>query len=435
MTTADLILINGHIITMNSEQPCAEAIAVHKGHITNVGTNEQILTLKDKETIMLDLGGKTVLPGFIDTHVHGASLGKLLSQIDLRNVQSILKIQQKLKNWVEKRPKGEWIIGRGWSQDQLKEHRYPNRFDLDAVAPNNPVFLLRVCGHLGVVNSKAMKLAGITTQSKIPEGGWIDKDKETGEPNGILRDNALRIVYKVLPELSQEALSEACLLACKRMVKEGITTVHWIMNSRYELHILQRLRDAGKLPLRIYVMIPIDYLDHLVGLGLSTGFGCCRLKIGSVKILADGSLGARTAALKEAYKDAPERRGMLLHSEEQLKSLIEKAHHEEMQLAIHAIGDMTIEVTLRILDEVLRRMPRENHRHRIEHVSVLNQRLLKKIKSLSLIASVQPHFAISDFWVGERLGERRSKWTYAFKSLISEGILTVGGSDSPVEPV
>jgi len=430
-----MVLVNGNITTMDSEQSKAQALAIKQGKFIAVGTNTQILSYVGENTRKIDLKGKTVVPGFIEAHVHGASLGRLLSQINLRNVKSIKEIQQKVGQWAKKTDEGKWIVGRGWDQDKLVENRYPSRFDLDQVAPNHSVFLLRVCGHLGVANSEAMRLAEITKQTKPPKGGRIDREPKTGEPNGILRENALNLIYDILPESTEKNLFATCLSVCQRMVEEGITTAHWIISSANELRVIQRLDDRDMLPLRIYVLIPVEFLENLVELGLSTGFGSNKIKIGSIKMLADGSLGARTASLKQPYNDAPGTDGMLLYSQKQLEKFVKKAHEANLQLAIHAIGDRTVEIVLKILEKTLKKMPKENHRHRIEHASVLNLGLISKMKELGVIASVQPHFVVSDFWIIDRLGKARARWTYAFKSLLKKGVTTMGGSDAPVEPV
>ncbi|UCH31022.1 MAG: amidohydrolase [Candidatus Bathyarchaeota archaeon] len=413
----------------------AQAIAIEKGKFVAVGTNEKILSLADETTKKLDLKNKTVVPGFIDTHVHGEALGDRFSQMNLRNVKSIKDIQQRVKNWVNRIPEGQWILGRGWDQDKLAEHRYPSISDLDQVAPRNPVFLLRVCGHLGVTNSRALQLAGINKDTKLPQGGYIDKSLENAEPSGIVGENALELIYRVLPVSNERTLMDVCFSAVQKMVEKGITTVHWIVSSPKEILALQKLESDQRLPLRIYLIIPIEHLNKLAGLGIQTGFGDDKIKIGCVKILADGSLGARTAALKQPYSDAPGTRGMLLYSKKQLKNFVEKTHKADLQLAIHAIGDRTIEMVLEILEKVLQKRPKEQHRHRLEHASVLSPRLINKMKNLGIVVSVQPHFAISDSWLINRLGESRARQTYAFKSLISSGIIAIGGSDAPIEPV
>lgn len=435
MLHPDLIIINATLINPDSEQPIAEAIAIKNGIITAVGTNEQVLSLKGEETAKIDVKGRTIVPGFVDCHAHGAWLGQSLLEINLRNVTSINEIKERVRERANDTPKGSWIFGHGWDQDKLSKHRYPNLQDLDEAAPNHPVFLRRVCGHLAVINSEAMKKAGIFNDTPSPKGGQIDRDPKTGSPNGVIRENALDLVHKVMPERSEETLTNAIIQASEKMVQEGLTTVHWIISSGKELRILQKLSKKNLLPIRLYVLIPVEYLDNLIELGLTTGFGNDHVRVGSVKILADGSLGARTAALKEPYTDSPTTNGMMLYSKDQLEEFIEKAHNADLQLAIHVIGDKSAETVLRLVKETLEKTPKAEHRHRLEHASVLNPELIQDIQEVNMIASVQPHFIISDFWVKDRLGEDRTRWTYALKSLIKGGIVVVGGSDAPVEPI
>jgi predicted amidohydrolase YtcJ len=434
MLYADLILLNGNITTMNSEQPRAQAVAVKAGKFVAVGTDKQILPYADENTKKIDLHGKFVVPGFIDAHVHGAFLGRSLSQINLRDAKSVKEIQQKVRQRAEETPKGRWIIGNGWDQERLAENRYPSRFDLDAVTPNHPVLLIRVCGHLGVVNSEALKLAGIAKKTEAPEGGCIDSDL-SGVPSGVLRENALDLVFDILPKSTDEEVTHVCLLACQKMVEEGITTAHWIVNSASEMRVLQKLKERGILPLRVYALIPIEHLNNLAELGLSTGFGDEKLRIGSVKILLDGSLGGRTAALKQPYNDSPNTKGMMLYTHKQLKQFAEKAHEANLQLAIHVIGDKAAETVLDTLERIVKKTSRADHRHRLEHASVLNPQLINRAREIGVVVSVQPHFIVSDFWIPDRLGKPRARWTYAFKSLLQAGVLLMGGSDAPVEPV
>ncbi|MFQ6064138.1 MAG: amidohydrolase [Candidatus Bathyarchaeia archaeon] len=432
---ADAALINGNVITMNPSKPQAQAIAIKHNRIIEVGKNEEVEPLIKKHTRVINLKGKTVLPGFIDTHTHIVGFGKALTEVNLRNIRSIKEMQKKLERRAEETPEGEWILGHGWDQDRLEEKRYPSRWDLDKFSPNNPVVFTRVCGHLYVVNSTALEKAGITAETIQPLGGKIDKDPKTGEPTGILRDNAIDLVDKVMPEPSEQQLTEACSLACQKAVEAGLTSVHWIIHSAAEIRVIQKLRAQNKLPLRVYVLIPVRFLDHLIHVGLSTGFGDDMVRIGSVKILSDGSLGARTAALEEPYSDAPSTRGMMLYSEERLRELIMRVHEAGLQLAVHAIGDRAMDVVLIAVEKASKKTPRRDYRHRIEHASVLNEKLIEGMKRLKMIASVQPHFVVSDFWVMDRLGSKRARWTYAFKTLIQAGIPIVGGSDCPVEPI
>ncbi len=435
MGSADLVLINGNIITMNPEQPRAQAIAIKYEKIVEVGTNNEIKPWVNKNTKIIDLKGKTVIPGFIDTHVHIRGFGRSLIAIDLRGIDSIKKIQQKLKEQVQKTPKDEWIFGHGWDQERFKEKRYPTKRDLDESSPNNPVILRRVCGHICGINSKALELANITKETRSPPGGKIDKNPQTGEPTGILRENAMDLIQKVIPEPDEKELMEACVRACQKAVEAGLTSVHWIIDSPTEISVIQKLRAQNKLPLRVYILIPVEFLDYLIKLGLQTGFGDNMVKIGCIKILADGSLGAHTAALKEPYSDNLETKGMMLYTPEELNRLVIEAHKLGFQLAIHAIGDYTVETVLIDLGEALSRVPRKDHRHRIEHASVLNEKTIKHMKKLNLIASVQPHFVVSDFWAVDRVGSQRARWVYPFRALIKEGITVTGGSDCPVEPI
>jgi predicted amidohydrolase YtcJ len=436
MPQADLILINGNIITMDPKRPKAGCVAVGCGRILAVEERKHSL-VESSDAAVIDLHGKTVVPGFIDAHVHGVSLGSSLSRINLRGVKSINEIQKMVQKRVETTSDRVWIIGRGWDQDLLSENRYPTKWDLDKVSPHNPVLLYRTCGHVCVVNSKALEIAGIDAESHFKElpRDQIDLDSNSGEPTGILRENALKLIGDVLPKSSSDELTGLCLAACQKMIEEGITTVHWIINSPKELQILSSLEKRNLVPQHIYLLIPVEYLDHIVSLGLTTGFGNNRLRIGCVKVMADGSLGGRTAALEEPYTDLPTSRGVLLLSQEQLEKIIQITHSGGLQLAIHAIGDRTIGIVLETLKNVIKSPQEMDHRHRIEHASVLNPRLIKKMRNLGVIASIQPHFITSDFWINERLGKARARWTYALKSLLENNIPTVAGSDAPVEPV
>lgn len=432
---ADLVLTNANVLTMNPSKPHAQAIAIQDDKIIEVGTNKEIKPYIGKNTKIINLEEKTVVPGFIDTHAHITGYGKSLRQINLRGVSSIKEMQKKLKSRAQETPKGQWILGRGWDQDQLIEKRYPTRWDLDKFSPNNPVILTRVCGHLCVANSQALELAGIAKETTSPPAGQIDKDPKTGEPTGILRENAMNLVWEVKPEPSEEELIEACILACQKAVEAGLTSVHWLISSPTEIRVIQKLRQQNKLPLRVYIMVSVKLLDHLIDLGLHTGFGDNRIRIGSVKIFSDGSLGARTAALFQPYHDEPTRKGIMLYTQEKLNTLVMKAHRAGFQLAIHAIGDRAIDMTLTALENALEEAPKKNHRHRIEHASVLNRKLIQRMKRLKVIASVQPHFVVSDFWVADRVGPTRARWVYPFKTLVQEGVLTTGSSDCPVEPI
>jgi len=432
MSEATLAILNANVITLNSKRPKAEAIVIQNGRIIAVGSNEEVRKYISSKTKVMDAKNRTVVPGFVDCHVHMTSFGRSLQALDLRNARSIREIQGKLREYAENNPEKSWIFGRGWDQEKFVERRFPTRWDLDATVADKPVFLIRVCGHAGVVNNKALQLAGITKETTI-EGGKIDLDEATGEPDGILLENALELVWKATPKPSPKELEENCLLACREAVEAGLTGVHWIVDSADEIRTIQKLYSEGKLPLRVYLGITAELLDELVNLGLFTGFGNDMVKIGFVKIFADGSLGAHTAALKEPYSDKPETSGMMIYTQRKLNKLILKAHKAGLQLGVHAIGDRAIEVVIKAYAKALKQFPRENYRHRIEHCSVLNPKLIRRMKLLGLIASVQPHFIVSDFWAVDRVGKARARWVYPFKMLMHEGLAVASGSDCPVE--
>jgi predicted amidohydrolase YtcJ len=434
MSDSTLVLLNANVVTLNHKQPKAEAIAIQNGKIITVGSNKEVRKYTGKKTTVIDAKNKTIVPGFVDCHVHMTGFGQFLQTLNLRNVESVREMQQKLREYAQKDPEKSWILGGRWDQDKFAEKRYPTRWDLDAAVADKPVFLIRVCGHLGVANSRALQLADISKEATI-EGGKIDLDEATGEPNGILRENALGLVWKAIPKPNPKELEKACISACKKAVKAGLTCVHWIVGSAEEIRIIQKLYRNRKLPLRVYLGISADLLDQLIDLGMQTGFGNDIVKIGFVKVFADGSLGARTAALKEPYSDRPETRGIILYTQRKLNKLVSKAHRAGLQLAVHAIGDRAIETVLKAFENALKKHPRKNPRHRIEHCSVLNPTLIKRMKRLGLIASVQPHFVVSDFWVADRVGEDRARWVYPFKTLMKEGLIVTSGSDCPVEPI
>jgi predicted amidohydrolase YtcJ len=424
---ADLVLVDGNILTMNSSQPSAEALAVKKGKIVKVGTSEDVSSWIGKDTKVIHLQGKTIVPGFIDCHIHVTDFGKFLTWMDLKETNSINELQNRVNERVEKLPKGRWIIGSGWDQARFAEKRFPNRWDLDEVSPDNPVILYHQCGRVCVVNSKSLELADVTKETVIPSGGTIEKDQKTGEATGILRENATDLVWKTIPEPSEEELVEATSLACEKIVEAGITSIHWIVTSVAEISIIKKLRSENRLPLRVYTIVPVNILDQLDNMAGILG----------VKIFVDGSLAARTAALNEPYIDDQTTKGQLLYSQEELNKLVAKAHNVNLGLVMHAMGDRAIELALNSLEKALKLLGM-SVRYRLEHASVLNKELINRIRALGVFVSVQPKCVISEFSVWsavERLGSERARFLYPLKTLLNEGIQIIGGSDCPMEPI
>jgi len=430
--SCDLALLKGNILTMDKRLKRAQAVAVLGERVLRVGKNSDVRPLIGRKTKVLDLRGRTVVPGMIDTHIHFVDYGLSLGRIDLRGVRSIGEIQAKVASKAKETPTGKWILGRGWDQERLKEKRYPNRLDLDKASPENPALLNRVCGHVCVTSSLGLQLAGITKETPDPHGGQIDRDAVTGEPTGVLRDEAMSIVWRHVPQPTKPELVAAIEAASRRAVSAGLTTVHALLRDSAHVEALQEARATGRLGVRVYMGIPVDLLDNLIGLGIKTGFGDDWLKIGCVKMLLDGSLGGRTAALKESYADDPGNKGLLLYREEELRQLVKKAHDSGYQLAIHAIGDRAIDLALDAIEEAQNKTPRKDHRHRIEHASIMSPQQIERMSRMEVIASVQPAFVTSDFWAADRVGKKREIWVYPFKTLF-KNVVASAGSDCPVE--
>jgi len=398
--------------------------------VTDVGTDQKILKLKARSVKMIDLKGKTVLPGFTDSHIHLLNYGMMLRNVRLYNAKSIEDVKEAVAKASRKNPKS-WIVGRGWDQEKLRERRYLEKTDLDDTGPN-PVLLRRVCGHIAVANSAALKIAGINRATQNPEAGEIVRDPLNGEPTGLLKENALALLERMI-RYDDRVLEAALITASRNLLRIGLTSLHCIINDAQELRILKQLCDKGKVKQSIYAIIPLDSFDDAVRAGFSTETKNGGFRIGGVKIFMDGSLGARTAALSEPYSDEPESTGMLTFSEEKLNSLVVRAEDAGFQLCMHAIGDRALGTILKVLETTSRGAARKRLRHRVEHCSIVSPALMKRMRNLGLVASVQPRFIYSDSWALDRLGRRRSEYLYPFRSMLENGIPLAAGSDGPVE--
>jgi predicted amidohydrolase YtcJ len=430
--------MDGNILTMNPSQSYAEAVAIRKDRIVKVGPNNEVSGWIGKNTKIIRLKGKTVVPGLIDTHIHVADFGKFLTWVDLSAAQSIKEMQNSLKKRAQKTPRGKWIIGHGWDPNCFSEKSLPTCHDLDVASPDNPVILYHRCGHLCVVNSKALELANITKQTSVTPGGVIDQSVETGELTGILRDDAMNLVWKMVPEPSEEELVEAAGLACEKIVKAGVTSVHWMVLSPIEVSIIQKLRAQDRLLLRIYMIIPVTLLDSVIGSGLSKNFADSALRVGGAVIFADGFLAARTAALFQPYSDSLLASGRLLCTQEEMNTSAVKIRKVSLQLVIHAMGDKAVDAALTTIEETQKEAPGSDHRDRIEQAAVLNEGHLQRMNEHRVIVSVQPRVIDSEFsvWAAtDHLGLERARWLFPLKTLLKKGIRVIGGSDCPMEPL
>lgn len=436
---ADLIFINGNVITMNELSPEANAIAVKNGSVLYVGETEDVLTLKGEQTEVVDLQGKTIMPGFVESHTHTTGYGNNLLQVDCRPAQtpSIDDILAKLKDAVEATPEGEWIRGWGWDDSRLAEKRNPTRWDLDKVAPNHPVFLKRTCGHVAVGNSKALEISGITKDTPDPDGGHIQLDKETGEPTGILQELAQGLVS--LPKLTKEDVARGLKLAQKDYAKWGITTLHDMSTQKIDMEVFQMLKEQNELTVRvrpwIWAMAQRDragLLDEMITLGLHSNLGGDMVKIQGMKFMLDGSVGGRTAATAEPYED-DDSKGILYYDKEHVAPYMKRAVEAGLRVAIHGIGERAIDVALESFKEAHQAVDISKMRNRIEHCGLPTEDHLKTMKELNMIAASSIGFIyhLGDSYI-RNLGPERMKRVYPQKTFKEYGIVAPGNSDLPV---
>ena len=441
----DTILYNGKIYTLGNRGTVAEAIYIKGNKIAFIGENEEALRFKNKDTKLIDLEGKMAVPGFNDSHMHLLSYGYTATKIELNNAKSIedlILLGKERLNSVNLK-KGDWILGRGWNNDYFDDNRLPTRYDLDKITTDFPICYTRVCGHILVVNSKALEVVGIDRNSPQIPGGKFDLD-ENGEPLGIFRENAMDIIYSAIPDPDIESIKSMILKCSEDAVKQGITSIQTddfeqLPKKDYEKIIKAYLEliDEGKLKVRVYeqCLLPdMKKLKSFLEKGYTTGWGNEYFKIGPLKLLADGSLGARTAYLTEPYNDDNSTRGIPVFSQEEMDELVLTAHNGGMHVAIHGIGDGAMYMACESIEKALKENPREDHRHGIVHCQITDVNLMNKFKELNLVAYVQPIFLHYDMHIVEdRIGKERARYTYNWKRMMDMGIHVAGGSDCPVE--
>lgn len=442
----DLMFVNGKIYTMDKDSTIAEGVLVKDNRIFKVGSSEEILSLKDDNTKVIDLEGKTMVPGFTDSHMHLVNYGYALMQVDLIGVTSIDEINERVAQYIKDKniEKGIWVRGRGWNQDYFNgEKVFPTRYDLDKISTDYPIVITRTCGHVAVANSKALELTGIKKGTPQIEGGHFDLD-EDGEPLGIFRENALGVLYGAIPSPTKEEIKEMITSAIEKMNRCGITSVgtddlESLPGVAYAeiIEAYLELKDEGNLNMRIYeqCLLPqIDRLKEFINKGYKTGWGDEYFKIGPLKLLLDGSLGARTAALNEPYEDDPTTSGIITATQQELDELVSFAHNNGTQVAIHGIGDKGMYMAFEAIEKALGENPKEDHRHGIVHCQITDEYLLNKFKELDAVAYIQPIFLDYDWKiVKDRVGDRREKTSYNWKTMVDLGVNIACGSDSPVD--
>jgi predicted amidohydrolase YtcJ len=437
----DLVLKNGNIYTLNEDQPRAEAVAMQYGQIVFVGSNADVKKYEVKGVRVVDLRGKTVVPGLTDAHYHLAGVGQREMTLNLEGSLSLDDFLAKVKARVNQAKSGEWVTGRGWIETFWKPPIFPTRADLDRIAPNNPVYLVRADGHGAILNSAALKIAGIDKNTESPFGGEIMKDKQTGEPTGMLLDNAQGMVTKHIPPPSAADLDKALILGARRSVELGWTQIQNAGSGYDEVELLEKLYTENKIKLRIYEAIrgPGSDAQRLLREGAEVGLFDQRLTVRTIKVVFDGALGSKGAALLEPYADH-DTAGFLIHKPEELLPMLREALRKGIQVETHAIGDRANREILDLYERTFRDVPpiqrieRSDPRWRIEHAQVVHPEDIPRFAKLKIIPSMQPSHAISDLhFAPSRVGLKRLEGAYAWQSLIKQGSIIAGGSDAPVE--
>jgi len=435
-TTSLTLYRNGHIYTNDPSSPWAQAILVRGEEILAVGDEDEVAALADKGAQIVDLEKHFVMPGFNDAHVHIGGAGEDWVAVRLNGVQNIGELQKRLTEGVALRKEGEWITGSGWDHTFWPEKKFPNRQQLDAVSPKNPVMLTHISGHVAVANSLALQLAGISKSTKSPAGGEIEKD-EKGEPTGMLKEGAaMGLVWTKIPPASAEHRRRGIELALADFVKYGVTSAQ--DNSAWEDFLAYRaIKNDGKLTVRITEWLP--FLDPLVELEQKRREGGATdpwLRTGALKMVTDGALGSRTAAMLAPYSDDASTSGIMTVEPEKLRALAIERDKAGFQLNFHAIGDRANRVAIDVFEAVAKANGPRDRRDRVEHAQVVAMSDFPRFARLQVIASMQPSHETSDMrWAEQRVGPERVKGAYSWATMQKFGVRLAFGTDYDVEPI
>lgn len=429
---------NGTIYTMETDSDFVEAVFVENGVIVDAGSTQEIRDIyKSRINEEINLEGGYMFPGFIDSHLHLIGHGEKLLQIDLSKMTSVNEIIKCLEEKVASAKEGEWIRADGWNENIFTDSLKIDRYILNKISTIHPIILSRICRHAIVVNSLALKIAGIDNATVAPEGGVIERDSE-GIPTGVLIDNAQQLVKDFVPSVSHDYITRAINCSIQDLLQNGFVGAHTEDLNYYNgfqetFQPFLNIIDGVKMKFRAHILVHHEVIDDMTNLGYQYGAVAPFVQIGAMKIFADGSLGGRTALLKEAYSDATATNGVAIQSLEELKELVFKARIFEMPVAIHAIGDLALQ---NVLDAIEAYPVKDGLRDRIIHGQIVNEDLIQRLRNLPVVIDIQPIFVASDFpWVLERLGENRANQSYVWKTFLEEGLLCAGGSDAPIESI
>jgi predicted amidohydrolase YtcJ len=436
---ADTIFYHGVVQTVDASGTIASAAAVSDGRILAVGEDEEVLALAGADTQKIDLAGRSLVPGFIDSHLHTAVFGSNALAVDCRSpgVGSVEEIKEKIREAAKTAPKGAWIRGWGYDHSKLAEKRHPNRWDLDEAAPDNPVMIARCCAHISTHNSKSLALAGIGDFDDPGAGGGA-YEKIDGKVSGVMFENAHMNMMKVAG-LSKEELIEAMETASSLLVREGITSVH--DSGGYgpvQMRAVQEAIEKGVLKLRMNMMIfsfvdNLDFNDDMMKIGSRSGLGDDRLRLGPLKIMIDGSSSGPTAATRQPYTSNPNDSGIMSMSPEQVEDFVMRGHRGGWQVTCHAVGDKAVDAMLTAFEKAQKAYPRENCRHRIEHCAMMTEGLLERVKALGIVPIPQPVF-LYEFGDGYvvNYGPERAKRMFPCKTFLDAGVIAAASTDCPV---
>ncbi|MBN9120038.1 MAG: amidohydrolase [Planctomycetes bacterium] len=438
---ADLVVHNGKVWTGDPARPEVQAVAVWRDRILKVGTDAEVKALAGANTRLIDLKGGRLVPGFYDSHVHFLSGGQSLSHVDLKDAKDEAEFGKRLVAFDKNTPRERWLVGGLWDHDRTFGGALPTFETLDKFVKDRPVFVQRYDGHMGLANSAALKRAGITADTKDPPGGVIYRLADGKTPSGILKDNAMALVERFIPEPNDEEILEAVLAAQKALAENGVTSVQDLDGSGAEtrrklFRVYQRLAHEGKLTCRIDLRWPLGAYRELSTTGTTADFGNDFVRIGGVKGFMDGSLGSSTAKMFEPYTSDEKNTGVYVTAPDTMRSLIRSADAAGLNVCVHAIGDQANAVLLDLFADVAKQNGSRDRRFRVEHVQHLRPQDYPRFKELNVIASMQPYHVIDDGrWAQGRIGAKRCASSYAYRSLLDAGAKLAFGSDWPVAPL
>ncbi len=431
----ETVIRNANVITMDPGLPKAQAVAIRHGRFAAVGSNDDVTRLASPRTKILDFEGNTVLPGFIDAHIHVLSSGirhVMAADCDLRSVGAI---QGALRERAEATPLGQWVQGFKFDDTKTSEKRFLSRQDLDAVSTEHPIMVSHRAGHVFSLNSRALEAAGFSNETPDPPGGRLGREHGTGELNGVVYERAIEQVRSdLIPPDTPEVRRQGLNLICQMLTRAGLTSVHDARVTGDELTTYQEGRDSGELSLRVYALMHHLHFPALRDAGIKTGLGDDRLRLGGIKMVADGAVATRTAYLSQPYAGTKDDYGILAMQAGEIEEQVMDMHRAGFQVCIHANGDLTIDMVLTAYEKSQAAFPRSDARHRIEHCTLVNPDLLRRMRALGCVATP---FCTYVYHHGEKMpfyGEERLQWMFAQRSFLDYGVRATGATDYPPGP-